>query len=117
MEAHRGTPAEQLTEVRAGIDRLDREIVGLLARREEFVRRAGTLKADTDAVRAPDRVEQVIRTVRALATESTADPDVVEATYRAMIGAFIDLELRVHHRDQAVARTPPRPGAGKSASE
>ncbi|TQS43030.1 chorismate mutase [Cryptosporangium phraense] len=84
-----------LTEIRAEIDRLDREIVALIGRREELVRRAGRLKADADAVRAPDRVEQVIGKVRALAGESGADADVVEATYRAMIAAFIDLELRV----------------------
>ncbi|EXG82994.1 chorismate mutase [Cryptosporangium arvum] len=96
MEADRRTTADQLTEVRSAIDALDREIVGLLARREEFVRRAGRLKADSDAVRAPARVEQVISKVRGLAAESGADPAVVEATYRAMIAAFIDLELRVH---------------------
>ncbi|WP_073260134.1 chorismate mutase [Cryptosporangium aurantiacum] len=90
------TSREQLPEIRAGIDQLDRQIVGLLSRREELVRRAGRLKTDSDAVRAPNRVEQVIGKVRTLATESGADPDVVEATYRAMIAAFIDLELRVH---------------------
>lgn len=90
------TDVEQLAEIRAGIDRLDREIVDALGRREALVRQAGRLKTDTDAVRAPDRVAQVIGTVRSLAAESGADPDVVEATYRAMIGAFIELELRVH---------------------
>jgi isochorismate pyruvate lyase len=30
---------------------------------------------------------------RALATETGASPDVAERTYRAMIAAFIDLEL------------------------
>ncbi|GAA0234323.1 chorismate mutase [Cryptosporangium japonicum] len=96
MEADRGPGTDQLTDLRSAIDGLDREIVGLLARREQLVRRAGRLKADSDAVRAPARVEQVIAKVRALADESGADPAVVEATYRAMIGAFIDLELRVH---------------------
>ena len=53
------------------------------------------MKKDSDAVRAPDRVAQVIAKVRGLALESKADPGVVEATYRAMIDAFIDLELHV----------------------
>jgi isochorismate pyruvate lyase len=75
------------------IDGLDRRIVALLAEREQFVRRAGRLKTDAGAVRAPQRVAQVVERVRSAATELGASPEVVERTYRAMIGAFIDLEL------------------------
>jgi isochorismate pyruvate lyase len=82
-----------LDEVRAEIDLLDRRLVTLLAERERLVRRAGRLKADTDAVRAPGRVEQVVARVRAVATEVGASPEVVDRTYRAMIAAFVDLEL------------------------
>lgn len=92
---------QALAEVRAGIDGLDRELVALIAQREQLVRRAGTLKADADAVRAPARVEQVVAKVRALAVERGASPDVVERTYRAMIAAFVDLELGVHQAAQA----------------
>jgi isochorismate pyruvate lyase len=86
----------ELAEVRAGIDALDRQIVGLLGDREALVRRAGRLKSDTAAVRAPARVEQVIEKVRGLAAAGGSSPEVAEDTYRAMIAAFIDLELTVH---------------------
>ncbi|NMM91761.1 hypothetical protein B2J88_47035 [Rhodococcus sp. SRB_17] len=82
--------------VRAEIDELDRQIVELVSRRQHWVQEAGKLKVDRDDVRAPDRVEKVISKVRALADASGAAPDVVERTYRAMIAAFIDLELSVH---------------------
>lgn len=82
-----------LQQVRASIDRIDREIVQLLASREQLVRQAGKLKADAREVRSPARVEQVIAPVRATAEQAGASPDVVEQTYRAMIAAFIDLEL------------------------
>jgi isochorismate pyruvate lyase len=85
-----------LAEVRRAIDEIDTGIVSLLARREVQVRRAATLKTDEDGVRAPARVEQVVAKVRALAAESGASPEVVERVYRAMIGAFIDLELAEH---------------------
>ena len=87
-----------LSDIRAEIDRLDREIVALIARRQACVVRAGELKRGepTDAVQAPARVESVIANVRQLAAGSGASPEVVEATYRAMIGAFIALELEVH---------------------
>ncbi|MDN3353395.1 chorismate mutase [Actinomadura sp. DC4] len=79
--------------VRTQVDRLDRRIVGLLADRERLVRQAGRLKTGTAAVRAPGRVEEVVARVRAIAAEAGASPDVAERTYRAMIAAFIDLEL------------------------
>lgn len=87
---------EALDDVRSRIDLLDRQIVQLLAERENLVRAAGRLKPDTAAVRAPDRVEQVIQRVRGVAREVGASPDVVDRTYRAMISAFIDLEMTVH---------------------
>ena len=80
--------------IRQAIDALDREIVALIARRQELVEAAGALKKDADTVRAPDRVEQVIARVRSAAMDAGADPDVVEATFRAMIDAFILLEMR-----------------------
>lgn len=90
--------ASTLDDVRRNIDELDRQIIGLVAQRQAWVVRAGALKTDEAAVRAPDRVEQVIQKVRGLAQEHEASPDVVEATYRAMIAAFIDLEMSVHAR-------------------
>jgi isochorismate pyruvate lyase len=85
-----------IEEVRDRIDELDRQIVELIARRQAWVVEAGRLKTDTVAVRAPDRVEKVIAKVRALGVDAGASPDVVESTYRAMIDAFIALELTVH---------------------
>ncbi|WP_026311446.1 chorismate mutase [Parafrankia elaeagni] len=89
-----------LRDIRSRIDLLDQQIVQLLAAREELVRAAGRLKSDTAAVRAPDRVEQVVQRVRGLAKEAGASPEVVDRIYRAMISAFIDLELAVHRVDR-----------------
>jgi isochorismate pyruvate lyase len=89
-----------LESVRAAIDVLDAQIVALIAERQQWVERAGRLKADRAAVPAPARVEQVVAKVRALAADGGADPLVVERTYRAMIAAFIELELGVHERDR-----------------
>ena len=90
-----------LAEVRAAIDDIDRRIVDLLAERHGWVERAGELKRDEQGVRAPDRVEQVVEKVRSLAEQAGASPDVVERTYRAMIAAFVDLELIVHRRGRS----------------
>lgn len=86
---------QQLANVRAAIDEIDEEMVALIGRRERLVRIAGSVKADAAEVRSPERVEQVVSTVRSLAAESKVSPEIVEATYRAMIDAFIELELKV----------------------
>lgn len=85
--------ATALQEVRGEIDRVDRQVVHGIAEREIWVRAAGKLKAMAPAVHDPERVQQVVTRVRAIATELGADPDVVERTYRSMIAAFVDLEL------------------------
>ncbi|MDG4810751.1 chorismate mutase [Micromonospora sp. WMMD1120] len=90
--------ASALTEIRARIDELDGELVALLARREALVRQAAPLKGDDRAVRAPERVAQVVARVRVLASEAGADPDVIERIYRSMIQVFIDLEADQHRR-------------------
>src|SRR6478609_6627898 len=90
-------PHVTLGDVRANIDALDRRIVALIAERQQWVVAAGALKTDEAGVRAPARVEQVIAKVRGLAEDEGASPDVVERAYRALISAFIDLEL-AHHR-------------------
>ncbi|ALI02152.1 bifunctional chorismate mutase/prephenate dehydrogenase [Pseudomonas sp. FW306-02-F02-AA] len=85
-----------LEEARENIDRLDRQIVSLLAARGAYVSQAARFKKDSDAVKAPQRVEQVIAKVRALAEEVGANPQVIEQVYRAMIAAFIEQELAEH---------------------
>jgi isochorismate pyruvate lyase len=90
---------DSLDDVRSRIDHLDAEIIALIAQRQACVARAGELKppGDAAAVRAPARVEQVIDKVRGHAVTAGASPDVVEATYRAMIGAFIELEHGINN--------------------
>ncbi|CRM27091.1 chorismate mutase [Pseudomonas marginalis] len=85
-----------LEEVRNNIDRLDQQIVTLLAERGRYVSQAARFKKDTDGVKAPQRVEQVIAKVRDLAQTVGANPEVTEQVYRAMIAAFIQQELAEH---------------------
>ncbi|MCF8986965.1 chorismate mutase [Pseudomonas syringae] len=85
-----------IEEVRSHIDNIDRDVVALLAERGKLVNQAAAFKKTTDDVRAPNRVEQVIAKVLAMADETGASPEVVEQVYRAMIAAFINEELKAH---------------------
>jgi len=62
----------------------------------QTIPKAASFKKTTDEVKAPNRVEQVISKVIALAQEQGANPKVVESVYRSMISAFIDAELKEH---------------------
>lgn len=87
-----------LADVRAEIDRLDRQLIPLIAARGRAVLAAARFKADIAEVPAPERVEEVVRNVLRLASEHRAIPAVVEATWRAMIAAFIAAEAVEHRR-------------------
>lgn len=82
-----------LADVRANIDRLDDEIVRLIAERAMYVKDAARFKRDAFQVSAPARQAQVFDKARALATRHNRGfanlEQVVDATYRAMVAAFI----------------------------
>jgi len=97
---------ESLSTIRAAIDRIDEGIIGLIAVRQGWVEAAGRAKALDDergaeTVDAPARVQQVIDSARTKAAAAGGSEDVAEATYRAMIGAFIELERGVHRNATA----------------
>lgn len=88
-----------LEEVRANIDRIDDEIIRLIAERGTYVVQASAFKKDEAGVKDTARVEKVIEKVRGKAEEYGADPDMVEAIYREMISRFVDMEMSEFHKN------------------
>ena len=82
-----------LEEVRSNIERIDDEIIKLIAERGNYVIEASAFKKSEAGVKAPNRVEKVIKKARNRANEYGADPDMVEALYREMIARFVKMEL------------------------
>jgi isochorismate pyruvate lyase len=91
-EAPPSTCCASLEEVRMNIDRIDAEILELMAERGTYVAQAAKFKPSAAAVHDGARVERIIARVRAAAAERGLSPDVAEATWRAMIAAFTDYE-------------------------
>jgi isochorismate pyruvate lyase len=87
-----GKCCQSLSEVRGNIDRIDRQIIALMAERGRYVAEAGRFKANPAAVSDPARVDAIIAKVRGLAREDGLAEDVAERAYRAMIAAFEDFE-------------------------
>ncbi|ODS36714.1 MAG: chorismate mutase [Candidatus Altiarchaeales archaeon WOR_SM1_86-2] len=92
------TECKSIEEVRENIDEIDREIVRLLSERNRFVKQAAKFKKSGDDVKAPKRVEDVIKKVRGLAEKYDVQPDIVEAVYRTMIENFIEYEMREYSK-------------------
>lgn len=82
-----------MTEIRAEIDRLDRRIIELLGKRFHYVLAAAKFKSSETAVRAPERLESMLRERRAWAEEQGLQPDVIERLYRDLVTHFIEEEL------------------------
>ena len=83
-----------IEEVRNNINNIDEQIVKLIALRGIFVKQAAKFKKDSENVRAPKRVEEVISKVKNTARLNGANEEVVENVYKAMIESFIKLELK-----------------------
>lgn len=93
-----------MIDVRREIDRVDREIVTLIAERQSYIEQAGHIKATRDTVRDTPRVEDVVAKAKAKATSVGAHPDLIETVYRTMIEWCIRYEFTVFD-----AKTPPAP--------
>jgi isochorismate pyruvate lyase len=101
-----GACCKTLGEVRSNIDRLDKEIVRLIAERSHYVNEAARFKANPAQVEAPERAEAVVRRAMATAEQDGLSPKIAEATYRAMIRAFIDYEQEVFSAAAAAGQAP-----------
>ncbi|MBB5751280.1 chorismate mutase [Prosthecomicrobium pneumaticum] len=72
-------------DVRAEIDRIDRQIVPLLAERFGYIKRMAELKQSPEEARVPARVEAVLDHVAELAEEAGFAPDLARLLWARMI--------------------------------
>lgn len=83
---------ENMDEVRREIDRLDADLVDLLAERWTYVDRAWQLKNAPSEATVPWRIQQVIDRVRDRAEAAGLPPALAEALWRQLIGWGIQFE-------------------------
>jgi isochorismate pyruvate lyase len=85
-----------IEDIREAIDMIDRQIIGLLSNRFDYVREIVKYKKpDKDSIIAIDRYNKVLKRRRELAEEHGLDPDVIEDMYKRLIKYFIDEELKI----------------------
>jgi isochorismate pyruvate lyase len=96
----RPSPADctTMTEVRQGVDALDRALVTLLAERQRYMDAAARIKQDRAAVRDNARVEDVVAKVKAAAREAGLSEAIAEPVWRTLVDRCIAYELGVWDR-------------------
>jgi len=84
-----------MTEVRAGVDDVDRQVVALLKRRFGYMDAAARIKPDRSAVRDEWRKADVLAKVDATAAGLGVDPALMARLYEDLIETSIAYELEV----------------------
>ena len=82
-----------LEEARKEIDKVDEEIVRLIAKRNAYIKQIAHFKTSIEEVKAEDRIEDVINRVRALAIEYDLNPNLINDLYVRMIDGMVESEI------------------------
>jgi isochorismate pyruvate lyase len=93
-----------MKQVRMEIDRLDRDIVTLIAKRCRYIEAAGRIKQNRDVVHDDARINDVLEKTARRARETSTPLAIVEQTYRTLMAASIAHEFEVF--DAAKALSP-----------
>jgi len=82
-----------LKEVREEIDKIDDQIVDLIATRNAYIRELAHFKNSIDEIKAKDRVDDVINRMRSRAIELDLSPNLINDLYIRMIDTMVDTEV------------------------
>ena len=93
-----GPDCTTMTEVRAGVDALDRDLVALIAKRFAYMDAAARIKPQRGHVRDEDRKTQVIDNARAEAVRLGVPEAVVADLWERLVEASIAYELAAFDR-------------------
>lgn len=97
-DLNRRTPPQDcasMADVRDGVDRLDRALIGLIAERTRYMDAAARIKPSRDVVRDEDRIEDVIAKVKAAARKAGVPETLAEPVWRELVERSIQHELQV----------------------
>jgi isochorismate pyruvate lyase len=99
-----------MSDVRAGVDEVDRMLVALIARRQGYMDAAAHIKQSRDTVRDEARIHEVLSKVRAEAERQGLSWSIAEPVWREMMERCIAYEFDVWD-----ALRPPRAASAGSA--
>jgi isochorismate pyruvate lyase len=83
---------ESKDDVRAEIDRIDQQLLALLAERHRYVTRMAEIKTDPHEAYDPARIETIINRVRSRSVDLELDEDQAELIWRTLIDWNVNYE-------------------------
>ena len=92
---------QTMSEVRQGVDALDRALVALLAERQRYMDAAARIKPNRDAVFDQARIDDVVAKVLAAAEPAGLSPDIAEPVWRLLIDRCIAHEFATYDRTRS----------------
>ena len=82
-----------LEEVRAEVDRVDAEILKLIAKRKDYIKQAAKFKHSVEEIKTDERIDEVLSNARHNALRLGVSPDLVTTIYKAMIDDMVEAEI------------------------
>jgi isochorismate pyruvate lyase len=82
-----------LDEVRLEIDKVDKQIIELIASRKDYVKQAAKFKNTIEEIKADERVDDVLNKVRHQALSFNLSPNLVAEIYQRMIDDMVETEI------------------------
>jgi len=82
-----------LEEVRIEIDKLDTKLVDLISERSHLIRQAAGFKNSVEEVKAEDRIEFILQSVRHHAIEKGVSPNMISELFAIMINEMVETEI------------------------
>lgn len=86
---------ESIEEIRKEIDKIDKQIISLFSKRQQYVKEIVKYKKDETGIIAQVRKDHVILQRRDWAAEEGLNPDTFEKIYTLLIESNIKLELNI----------------------
>jgi len=90
-----------LDEARSEIDKVDEEIVKLIALRNNYIKQIAHFKTSVDEVKAEDRISDVISRAREQAIALDLSPNLINELYVKMIDAMVESEIAEFHNSKS----------------
>ena len=87
------TKCTTLDEARRKIDKVDEQIVALIAERNNYIKQIAHFKTSIDEVKAEERIDAVISRVREQAISLDLSPNLINDLYVRMIDAMVESEI------------------------
>jgi len=85
---------QNMDDIRGQIDSIDKELISLISKRAQYVNKAAEFKKNETDVKAPKRVELMLKQRKVWAEEENINPNFIEKIFSEMVNFFINKEMQ-----------------------